>query len=78
MSWELDNFSNARKVVTAALNESVGLQLDALFDASAGTAIRPGGLRFDVTALTKSSATDAKEAMIADLTTLSSAVSGVA
>jgi hypothetical protein len=52
------------RLVKAVLTESVGLSLDlALFDATAGDAVRPPGLRNGIAGLTPSAATNNAEAM---------------
>jgi hypothetical protein len=48
-----------------------------LFDATAGDAIRPAGLRYGITGSVPSASTDPLQAMLSDLKTLTAAVAGV-
>ena len=77
LSREMVETSNAEALVTDALLRSVGLALDAvLFDATAGDAIRPAGLRAGIAALTATaSPAGPDDAMIEDLTNVGGAVS---
>jgi hypothetical protein len=69
----------AGRLLEALLTESVGLALElALLDAKPATAVRPAGLRNGISALTASSAADPVTAMLADVTTVVSAVATVA
>jgi Phage capsid family len=76
-------FSHSTPVIEAlvrtVLTESVGLALDAaLFDASAGDATRPAGLRYNISGLAPSAATPPSEALAEDARELVRAVAGVA
>jgi hypothetical protein len=65
--------------VRLVLSESIGIALDtALFDATAGDATRPAGLRDGISATTASTATPDTDAMYEDLSTLVGAVAPVA
>jgi hypothetical protein len=76
---EMLNSANAEVLVRAALTESAARGLDAvLFDANAGSAIRPPGLRFGVAGLTPAAAGAKDQAMIDDCVALAGAVSGFA
>jgi hypothetical protein len=78
LSREMIESSNSEALVTDALLRSIGLALDAaLFDSTASDAIRPAGLRAGIAALTAASATNADDAMIADLTTVGGAVAAL-
>jgi hypothetical protein len=78
---ELLNSSNAETLIRAVLIESIGKNLDGiLFDASAGDAVRPPGLRFGVSGSTPATVPgsgEKLEAMAADVITLVSAVGAV-
>jgi hypothetical protein len=75
VSQELLDSSNAEALMSELLRRSIGLRLDAtLFDANAGDAARPAGLRNGITALTASSNTVANEAALEDIGTLLEAV----
>jgi hypothetical protein len=71
---------NAEAMVSDVLTRSVGLALDsALFDANpAVPEVRPAGLRNGIAALTASAATNATDAMIADVGKVAGAVAAVA
>jgi hypothetical protein len=76
---EMLRSSNAETMVSAVLAESAARGLDAaLFDANAGSAIRPAGLRNGVAALTPAGAGAKDQAMADDCVALGSAVSGFA
>jgi hypothetical protein len=70
--------SDAEKYVRDVLLRDCALGLDKfLFDAIAGDAVRPAGLRYNIAASTASSATDLHEAMVEDVGTLITAVAQV-
>jgi hypothetical protein len=70
---------NVDSLVRQTLNEAVGLRLDAnLFDATAGDAVRPPGLRAGIAATAASASTIPTEAMLADVAALTGAVAAVA
>jgi len=71
---------NAEALVRLALIESTGAGLDAvLFDANAGSAVRPPGLLNGITPLTPAAATGAKaDALADDLAALATAIAPVA
>ena len=76
---ELLSSSNAEALVQAALTESAAAGLDAvLFDAQAGSATRPAGLRYNVVGLTPAAAGVKDQAMVDDAVALAGAVSGFA
>jgi hypothetical protein len=78
MTREMVEGSNAEALTTEAMKRSIGLTLDAvLFDAIAGDAIRPPGLRHGISPLTASSSTDHYEAMLADIGALLAAVAPI-
>jgi len=73
---ELLASSSAETMCRQIMVESIGRQLDtAMLDTTAGTAIRPAGLRAQVDALTAASA--GTDAMMTDLGALAGAVAGV-
>jgi Phage capsid family len=68
---------NIEQLTRASLTESVGLALDAaLFDANAGDASRPPGLRFGISGITAATG-GGPAAMVKDLTALATAVAPV-
>jgi hypothetical protein len=76
---EMIEGGNAEVVITAKLTESVGPALDAaLFSTSVATPDAPAGLLAGVTALTPSTASVLRDAMMMDLSTLVGAVARVA
>ena len=69
---------DVENLVRVALTESVGLALDSyLFDATAGDTVRPAGLRYGISALTASAATNPADAMRADVAALVGSVGSV-
>jgi hypothetical protein len=78
LSREMIESSNAEALVQDVLVRSTALGLDAiLFDSNVGTTARPPGLRNGIPALAASTAPDATEAMLADITTLIASVGPV-
>jgi hypothetical protein len=78
LTREMVESSNSEALVTDALLRSVGFALDAaLFDSTAGDAIRPAGLRAGIAALPASTLTVPDDAMIADLTNTGGAVAAL-
>jgi hypothetical protein len=70
--------SNAEALVRDVMLRDCALGLDKfLFDATAGDAVRPAGLRYNIAASTASSNADFFEAMVEDVGTLLAAVSQV-
>ena len=66
-------------LVRTTMAESIGLALDtALFDATAGDAIRPAGLLNAVSPITASTSATVYEALIEDVSALAAAVASVA
>ena len=70
--------SNAEALIGECAKRSLGLALDqVLFDAVAGDAVRPSGLRFNVVASTAAGGGDSFEKMLADIATLLGVVAPV-
>jgi hypothetical protein len=77
LSSEMISGSNAETIVTDAMLRCVGLALDnVLFDANVADAIRPAGLRHNITAL-PSSTGSGSEAMLEDLSVVTGSVAKV-
>ena len=78
LSTEMISGSNAEALVTDAMLRCIGLALDSvLFDANGADATRPAGLRYNITSLPSSTAGTSNEAMIEDLTAVTSSASKV-
>jgi hypothetical protein len=78
LTSEMVQSSHAERFVRDVMLRDCALGLDRfLFDSTAGDAVRPPGLRYNIPASTASNATDFHEAMIADIATLIAAVSQV-
>jgi len=70
--------SNAEAFVRDVMLRDCALGLDKfLFDSTAGDAVRPAGLRYNIAATTASNAADFHEAMVADIATLTAVVAQV-
>ena len=71
MTQEMVRSSNVEALVRDSLIRSAGLTLDAvLFDDQPASAARPAGLRYNVAALTASSAANKADALLDDIETL--------
>jgi hypothetical protein len=78
LTLEMLESSNAERLIIDTLLRSAGAALDAaLFDASAATAARPAGLRYNIAALTASANANPDQAFFEDVTTLTNAVATV-
>jgi hypothetical protein len=75
LSHELLTSGDAETLIRAVLTESLGKSLDGiLFDANAGDAVRPPGLRYNVAGLTPTGTGEKVQVMIDDVIALVSAV----
>jgi len=71
LTAEMIKSSNAESLIRDALIRSAGLTLDTvMFDANPGDTARPPGLRYNVSPLTASTATDKSTALLDDVETL--------
>ena len=78
LTREMAESSNAEALIGECAKRSLGLALDqVLFDAVAGDAVRPSGLRFNVVASTAAGGGDSFEKMLADIATLLGVVAPV-
>jgi hypothetical protein len=78
LTREMIESSNAEQLITDVLVRSAAAALDAaLFSTTAATAAQPAGIRYNVTALTASAATDPFEQIPEDIANLINAVAPV-